>query len=202
MMWKIHAYREDFHTGYSLLKVEMMSEMSRLDYGDDPKYPFRILGLPYKNEDLYLYIQLPREDPKSANFANNFSAIYLTSLEAVETLKPNLVHVKLPRFSINSKISLEKVLKKFGSTQILEAPQLSGMFDEKVDKLEVNHGVHIDVDETGTEAAAVSSISLMPLSASIPEIPKEFFVNKPFTFFIYSKSLKTIIFAGAISRVE
>lgn len=199
MFLKIHVYREDFHTGYSLLKVDMMSEMNRVDYGDDPKYPFRILGLPYKNEDLYLYIQLPREDPKSTNFANNFTAIYLTSLEAVETLKPNLVHIKLPRFSLSSKINLDKVLRKFGSTRILEAPQLNGIFEGQVQKLEVNHGIHIDVDETGSDA---SSVSLMPLGGVIPEIPKEFFVNKPFTFFIYSKSLKTILFAGAISRIE
>lgn len=181
----------------------MMSELNRLEYGDDPKYPFRILGLPYKNEDIYFYIQLPRANPSSANFACNFSAIYLTTQEILQSLKPNLVHVKLPRFSLNSTFNLQKVLKKFGATRILEEPQLAGMADGvQIKSLEVNHGVSIDVDESGSAAASVSSVSLIPMSASIPEIPKDFYVDKPFTFFIYSKSLKTILFAGAVSRIE
>ncbi|HKJ32073.1 MAG TPA: serpin family protein, partial [Balneolales bacterium] len=59
----------------------------------------------------------------------------------------------------------------------------------------------IDVDETGTEAAAVTSISMVFTSVSTPQnqaIP--FVANRPFVYLIRERSSGTILFIGKMEN--
>lgn len=58
-------------------------------------------------------------------------------------------------------------------------------------KLQVLHKAVIDVDETGTTAAAVTTIGITPYS-----LPRTFYVNRPFFFFIYHEDTNCMLFMG------
>jgi serpin B len=57
---------------------------------------------------------------------------------------------------------------------------------------EVRHKAVVEVNEEGTEAAAVTIVA-MKTSASLP-----FLVNRPFFFAIYDNTTKTILFMGIV----
>lgn len=170
-----------------------MSHQQYVQYLDDPKFSFRILGLPYRNKDFSMYIQLPREDPKATNFSNNFDAVYLSSFLDLSSLKKRLVYYRIPRFNVATTSDLTDVLVKFGSQNIVTSPMLNDMQEVPEDVIvDVKHGTSFEFTHTDAQSNAWQS------SASTP--PVKFFVNKPFTFFIYHHPKKCIILSGVISK--
>ncbi|MEQ2216787.1 hypothetical protein XENOCAPTIV_022320 [Xenoophorus captivus] len=59
----------------------------------------------------------------------------------------------------------------------------------------VSHQAVLSVDETGTEAAATTTIEIMPMS-----LPVDMVLNRPFMVFIIEHSTRSIIFAGKINN--
>ncbi len=62
---------------------------------------------------------------------------------------------------------------------------------------EVRHKTFVEVNEEGTEAAAVTSVR-MKLSAAMPEEPFEMIVDRPFVIAIRDNETGTMLFMGAI----
>lgn len=60
--------------------------------------------------------------------------------------------------------------------------------------LQVSHQAVLSVDETGTEAAASTTIEVMPMS--MPEVMK---LDRPFLVFILEHSTRSILFMGKIN---
>ena len=67
----------------------------------------------------------------------------------------------------------------------------------------VIHKTFIEVNEEGTEAAAVTAVE-MELSAGMPSEPIiiEYKVNKPFVFAIRENSTGIILFIGKMGKIE
>jgi serine protease inhibitor len=63
----------------------------------------------------------------------------------------------------------------------------------------VHHRAVIEVNEHGTEAAAVT---IGTGDRTIDELPVPFNVNKPFIFFIYHVKAETVLFWGRVTRPE
>jgi len=62
----------------------------------------------------------------------------------------------------------------------------------------IDHVIHktfVEVDETGTEAAAATVVGMF--TVSLP--PLQFVVNQPFLFVIYERTSKTILFIGRVT---
>ena len=59
---------------------------------------------------------------------------------------------------------------------------------------QVLHKAVIDVDETGTTAAAATEIGITAYS-----LPREFTINRPFFFFIYHEDTNTLLFMGRVT---
>lgn len=116
--------------------------------------------------------------------------------------EPLEVDLYLPKFKIESSFALIPTFKNLG----LEAPfSFSNDFapmglDGDFCIGDIIHKAYVDVDEGGTEAAAVTAIAMMALG--IPEekpVPPEFKVDRPFIFFIYDKSTGVVLFVGRVS---
>lgn len=60
---------------------------------------------------------------------------------------------------------------------------------------QVLHQAVLKVDEKGTEAAAATTIEIMPMS-----LPDTFKLNRPFLVFIVEDSTKSILFLGKITN--
>ena len=59
---------------------------------------------------------------------------------------------------------------------------------------EVKHKTYVDVNEKGTEAAAVTSVTMGTTS-----MPPQFVANRPFLFIIREKYTGFIVFAGKVA---
>ena len=60
---------------------------------------------------------------------------------------------------------------------------------------QVSHKAVLSVDETGTEAAAATTIEIMTMS-----MPEDLTLNRPFLVFIIEDSTKSFLFMGKINN--
>ena len=113
------------------------------------------------------------------------------------------VKLKLPRFKLDEKLSLADELAEMGMSDLFVngKADLSGMDGKKkMFVSEVLHRAVVEVNEEGTEAAAVTAVvGIVPVSFSFDR-PKviEFTANRPFIFFIQDKTTGSMLFLGRL----
>ncbi|MBQ4526512.1 MAG: hypothetical protein II998_00405, partial [Clostridia bacterium] len=109
------------------------------------------------------------------------------------------VALSMPKFKIEYASKMEAILKELGIEKAFskKTADFKNMFDYGnmwIDS--VFHKTYIDVNEEGTEAAAVTALSMDGASANIPPEPVEIKFNKPFTFVIKDDANGEILFVG------
>ena len=152
--------------------------------------------IPYGQESFAMVVLLPKtghspEDIIAQVTADDWSA-WMDGLE-VDT-----VRLRLPKFKLSYEVGLNDMLKAMG---IAEAFSPDADFSNIVDGggifiSQVKQKAFVQVDERGTEAAAVTVV-LMP--TAYPGGPKWMFVNRPFLFAIRERVSGTVIFIGKIA---
>ena len=98
---------------------------------------------------------------------------------------------------------MSDMLKKIGINKAFtDTADLSSMLTGSDRTLisDVIHKTYIDVDEEGTEAAAVTGVSVG--ATSLPPTPTEINYNKPFTFVIKDNTSGDILFMGEYAFAE
>ena len=114
--------------------------------------------------------------------------------------------LSIPKFKFDYSASLADTLKMLGMERAFDDDaEFSPMLDRQVRGglriTEVLHKTYIDVNEKGTEAAAVTAMSLA--GASLPPEPVPFKADKPFTFVICDDSNDgEVLFAGRFAKAE
>ena len=110
------------------------------------------------------------------------------------------IHLFLPKFKFEYEAELSKVLFKMGIVDAFnDAADFSFMTGTK--ELYIDQVIHkaiIEVDEVGTEAAAVTVVKLRSKSKSMPkkEIIPIIRCDHPFSFYIFDDIKKVILFSG------
>ena len=104
--------------------------------------------------------------------------------------------VYMPKFSFEYEKVLNDQLKAMGMTDAFDAnsADLSGISDADLFVSFVKQNTFIDVNEEGTEAAAVTTIGIEVTSAR----PQAFNVDKPFIFAIRERTTNTLLFMGGV----
>ena len=112
-------------------------------------------------------------------------------------LSREYVSLSMPKFKIEYSTALDESLVNMGIDRAFtEQAQFENMFDGgNMQITDVLHKTYIDVDENGTEAAAVTSIGME--ATSLPPEPTAVKFDKPFTFVIRDKQSGEILFMGA-----
>lgn len=154
-------------------------------YGDDS---LQIIKLPYKDGKTSMYIAL--SDLNDLDFTN-----YINKMERRK------VALSFPKFKTELSIGLNSVLKDLGIREAFnpDKANLKPMFidiNENPFISDVIHKTFIEVDENGTEAAAVTAVGIKLTSLPIMEEPVIFKADKPFTYFIYDEENNEILFMG------
>jgi len=115
-----------------------------------------------------------------------------------------LVYTRMPEFSYDDSISLEKPLRKLGvKTAFTGKADFSGISSTRMSIDEVLHKTHISVDKDGTEAAAVTAI-LMKATAAFPPQPqtiRKVYLNRPFVYAIIEKKTGVPLFIGVVKKI-
>lgn len=157
----------------------------------------QVLTIPYGNELFAMTIVLPREHANLDSLASELSPeLWQNWRVASEEYE---VELALPRFKMAYKVELKKILKALGM-EIAFAPGVADfnrLLVERDDAFinEVRHKTFVEVNEEGTEAAAVTSVGVEITSA--PTIVR-FRVDRPFIFAIHDLVADTILFIGKI----
>ncbi|MFC4436370.1 MULTISPECIES: serpin family protein [Natrialbaceae] len=175
-------------------EVEMMHQREELRYADVDDH--QLVELPYANDDTSMVVVLPAEG-EFESFEESFSVDRLaTMLE--ETTRPE-VDLALPKFGIESTVSLVEVMQKLGMERAFGGgADFSGMVEGDSSGLFISDIVHesfLEVDEEGTEAAAATAVAM---DESAPAEQVELAVDRPFLFYIRDRPTETPLFFGRV----
>jgi serpin B len=174
--------------------VPMMSS------GEAAKYyardtDYQVVGLPYLGGQSMMVVLLPDEgkfDQVEASLDDQQLNSILNSLDEMA------VDLYMPKFKIESQFDLPKTLAALGMPDAFD-PNLadfSGMDGSRDLYIsQVMHKAFVDVDESGTEAAAATGVAI---SLSAIQETTTVNVDRPFMFFIYEPGHGTILFAGRV----
>jgi serpin B len=162
----------------------------------------QVLELPYKGEALSMVVFLPRRHDMLSWFEESLTVKKL--LQTMAAVRPTEVKVFLPRFELTGSYLLNNALTALGMkdafaiqkadlTGISKEPP--GLFIEKV-----FHKTFAEVNEQGTEAAAVTQVEVRTKNnkASPPRV--EFRADRPFMFLIRHRPSNCILFIGRVTN--
>jgi serpin B len=162
---------------------------------------FDLLELPYGNQSFGMILLLPHEDVSLASIVEEMDAE--TWNTQVSMMYPALVSIKLPRFKIEYEKTLNKDLMGLGMVSMFGAADLTRIHPTApLVVSEVRQKTYAELNEEGTEAAAVTLIAVSLSMDSKPPAPSPFYVDRPFLYLIREKSTGVIFFTGRMNRVE
>jgi serine protease inhibitor len=180
----------------SVVQVPMMHQQTGFAYYSNEN--FTAAELPYGRGNYSMVVLLPNEghtvDQVIASMDRQTWAALTGGLDT-----PFELDVKLPRFKFAFEQKLKPALSRMGMELAFTpyAADFSGINpDADLFINEVIHKAFVDVNEEGTEAAAVTAVEVG--LTSMPGAPVPFHVNRPFLFLIKEKYTNAVIFAGRV----
>ena len=182
--------------GGSVKNVKMMSQETDLPvYWDET---LRCVDLPYGNGAFSMMVVMPSDENGSLDdlIAGLDADAYN---RAVDGLQESGVLLKLPRWKQECKFSLNDAAKNLGMERIFqEGGNLSGINDDDptLHVSEIKHKTFVEVNEEGTEAAAITSIGMIATSVGPGAGPIPFIADRPFLYIIRERSTGAILFMG------
>jgi serpin B len=152
---------------------------------------FEAASLPYSDGDVSMYIFLPNRDSNLNEFLEGLNTEnWKHWISQFHEKRSDMI---LPRFRLEYEVKLNHTLKALGMEIAFgQGANFSSMVSRGLFISEVRHKTLVEINEEGTEAAAVTMVTT-PTSASLP-----FLVNRPFFFAIYDNRTKTILFMGIV----
>ncbi|MEM1136755.1 MAG: serpin family protein [Bacteroidota bacterium] len=187
--------KESFKTADGIDKTVDMMYLSKVKVSGIFKENYAVFDLPYGDGLYNMRIILPNEDVLLSSILNALNQEDWNNISA-NTYELN-ANVGLPKFEIVYELKLNEVLKELGILDAFDGSKadLSNISDVNLFISEVKHKAFINVNEQGTEAAAVTSVAIAELSAG-PSKPVDLICDRPFAFFIYEKEQGNILFSG------
>jgi len=189
------ATREDdfYLLDGSIKKVPMMSQGEDLMYfkGDN----FSSVRLPYGEEKIAMYVVLPDEGVEPDDVIRSFSAEKWN--EYTRSFDETNVSILMPKFKMEYGIKLlNDVLTDLGmGIAFSDSADFSGIRPD-IFISRVLHKAVIEVNEKGSEAAAVTVVEMA--ETAMPMEIVEFTVNRPFIFVIADDRSASILFVGKV----
>uniref|UniRef100_A0A383VP56 Serpin domain-containing protein n=1 Tax=Tetradesmus obliquus TaxID=3088 RepID=A0A383VP56_TETOB len=197
-----------------VVQVRMMYrkfQTSDLVTGDEVLYGllpgwFRAVKLPYKDSSIVAYAVLP-DAARYSNASIDAAAadvsprlLFNTSLWRPLWRFRGKLEVQLPRFKITTnQIQLKQALRALNITAAFSATaaDFNRLSAQPTFITDVVQSVAVNVDERGTEAAAVTA-GMMTVTEYIPERVTPLVFNRPFLFWIVDDATQTVLFQGTV----
>lgn len=198
---------------YKKIQVEMMNNTKSYRYLETNG--LKLLEMPYRKEynefgepisktDYSMIIFLPDAESSLEQFESQLTITTVNSfLEKLMQTPVMDVEVKLPKFRVENTFNLNELLKAMGMeipfTASADFSKITGNQDLFIS--DVLHKTYIDLDEKGTEAAAVTAIIMARGAFMKPEQEvKTFYANKPFMYIIRENTTGSFIFIGKVTN--
>jgi len=176
----------------TVVDVPMMS--AELDVNLFRNELFTALELPYGKGNWSMVFFLPNWEHRVDEIMEELSEENWNTW--LGSLSPQTeVDVAIPKFTFEYEKSLKDVLMALGmEVAFTTAADFTGILPGgQLLISDVKHKTFVEVNEEGTEAAAVTSVEI-----ELTSIGNGFTANKPFLFFIVERSSGTILFSGKL----
>lgn len=183
----------------SEVTVPMMTQEGDFAYAMAENYA--ALALPYDENadgtgDVRMVIVLPDEGVALDSVLAQLTPETWQDLSG-QLGEESTVILSLPRFKVEYDATLNDALMALGMESAFSQPDFANMIEGGGAWISyIRHKAIVEVNEEGTEAAAVS-VGAMELS-----LPPSFTVNRPFFFAIQDTATETILFMGAVYALE
>ncbi|XP_073811636.1 uncharacterized protein [Musca autumnalis] len=145
-------------------KIPMMNIQSKFKYGFIDELDATAVLLPYKDSDLSMLIILPNTINGLTKMTSKLRDIQLSSIISKNLRYAMDINLFLPKFKADFKVELSDILKNMGMEKMFYSGDFGKMLKspEPLAISEVIHQASIDVNEEGSEAAAVA-VNLLTL---------------------------------------
>jgi len=196
---KASTHEDNFTTGAGAQKrLPMMSASGNYRYYENAD--FQAVSLPYGAGRTSMYIFLP----KAAGLASFNKKLSTANWESwMNQFNEMEGDLSLPRFKIEYEITLNEALKALGMSVAFDGGRANfrGMIEsaQNVYISQVKHKTFAEVNEEGTEAAAVTSTEMRATSAMRPRQKFQMVVDHPFFCAIRDNTTGTVLFMGSIT---
>lgn len=154
----------------------------------------QVVDVPYGNGQFSFTIVAPFSN--FDNIKGNLDAAQITDwLSHADSTK---VTLRMPRFKMRWQKDLKETLMEMGM-KIDGFPNLFESLTNNLEISKVDHQAYLDVNEEGTEAAAVTTVGIQLTSAPIERVIT---IDRPFLFMIREKHSGVILFIGKLVNPE
>ena len=186
-----------FWTGERQVQADFMRTTGWFDYASSPTE--QVLRMPYEGDRLSMLVVLPTERDGTGLLEAAVTPGMVDRWTA--DLYPTEIDVQMPKFEIGTTYNLVPLLTGLGVVDVFDgtAADLSGTADlsgvgRNLYVGAALHNAYVQVNEEGTEAAAVTAILVTVESFQPP-----FVADHPFLFLILDDRSGTILFMGRVS---
>lgn len=191
-----------FHkTDGTTLEVPTMSKFEKLPYFSTNL--FKAIKMPYGNGQYNMVVLLPVDGQNSQDIIEALSVKNWKNWQASFKMTDR-VEITMPRFKYAFETKLKKVLRILGMQKAFDEglANFSGIADEDLYISEAIHKSYIDVNETGTEAAAVTGLVFTTTGVGNEPLTVPFYVDRPFVYAITENDTGAILFMGEVNHPE
>ena len=168
----------------------------------------QILEMPYKGirvfgslEHISMIIILPEKKDGIEDIEKRLTNEKIENyLEKLNHIWEREINVFFPKFKIETYYELKKMLYNLGMTSAFsDGANFSGIAVDSPRYIsQIIHKAYVEVNERGTEAAAVTALRLLGCGMAPTIKPTEFRADHPFIFLLIDSNTRTILFIGRI----
>ncbi len=169
---------------------------------------FQILEMPYKGKRVFgslervsMIVFLPEKNEGIGELEESLTDEKIENcLEKLHKIWEREIDIIFPKFKIETDYELKKILSNLGMTSAFsDGANFSGIAEDPPRYIsQIIHKALVEVNERGTEAAAVTAIRLLGSSIGLTIKPPEFRADHPFIFLLIDSSTRTILFIGRV----
>lgn len=176
-------------------KVSMLRQREDFNYVETAEA--RAVNMLYKGGSYQMTVILPAEGKTTTELLGLLGDGLFDRIR--QSWKGTDVRLSIPEFEVSSEIGLKDILKAMGMKKAFDGADFSRMTDADIYVEDIFQKAKINVDEKGTEAAAVSVAELPVSSPGTPEVipdPVIFTADRPFVYIVSERSTGAILFVG------
>ena len=189
-----------WNNGKQVFTKFMCQKMMEIDYYASEAEGVQLIELPYGNEAFSMVVVLPNEGVEINDCIQGLTAEKWQNWMGNTANK--IVNVELPKFKgeFTYEENLKAALQSMGIKDLFNADKcdLSGIA-EGIYVGKIKQNTFIEVNEEGTEAAAVTVEEMIYSSGKEP-IVIDFIANRPFIYAIKESSTDAILFMGKVTN--
>ena len=187
-------YETFYNDGKNPVSIPMMYQQERLMYTQAEGYQAVKLYYGYGGKfSMTLFL------PDLTEVEKSFTPKRWENIQ--KAMQPKGITLSMPRFKTNSELTLVDAMKALGMQDAFDATRadFTLMSPMELSVSSIKQLAHIDVDESGTIAAAATVIAME--NTSIEDYSTTMTINHPFYFTIEDNETGTILFMGHIRNI-